>query len=95
MFYFIFCSLFFPWIKLCFWRKCNDCLFKIISKTLIAGWSSGTGLSGIISGGLNLLTQLLNGLSLKFLYLILTPVGPVYLFLFLWTFKLLKKIKML
>ena len=64
---------------------------RLFPKTLIAGWSSGTGLSGIISGGLNLLTQLLNGLSLKFLYLILTPVGPVYLFLFLWTFKLLKK----
>ena len=28
---------------------------------------------------------------LKFLYLILNPVGPIYLFLFLWTFKLLKK----
>ena len=66
---------------------------RLFPKTLIAGWSSGTGLSGIISGGLNLLTQLLNGLSLKFLYLILTPVGPVYLFLFLWTFKLLKKDK--
>ena len=64
---------------------------RLFPKTLIGGWSSGTGLSGIISGGLNLLTQLLNGLSLKFLYLILTPVGPVYLFLFLWTFKLLKK----
>ena len=64
---------------------------RLFPKTLIAGWSSGTGLSGIIGGGLNLLTQLLNGLSLKFLYLILTPVGPVYLFLFLWTFKLLKK----
>ena len=66
---------------------------RLFPKTLIAGWSSGTGVSGIISGGLNLLTQLLNGLSLKFLYLILTPVGPVYLFLFLWTFKLLKKDK--
>ncbi len=66
---------------------------RLFPKTLIGGWSSGTGLSGIISGGLNLLTQLLNGLSLKFLYLILTPVGAVYLFLFLWTFKLLKKDK--
>ena len=66
---------------------------RLFPKTLIAGWSSGTGVSGIISGGLNLLTQLLNGLSLKFLYLILTPVGPIYLFLFLWTFKLLKKDK--
>lgn len=64
---------------------------RLFPKTLIGGWSSGTGLSGIISGGLNLLTQLLNGLSLKFLYLILTPVGPVYLLLFLWTFKLLRK----
>ena len=66
---------------------------RLFPKTLIGGWSSGTGVSGIISGGLNLLTQLLNGLSLKFLYLILTPVGPIYLFLFLWTFKLLKKDK--
>jgi len=28
---------------------------------------------------------------LDILYLILTPVGPIYLFLFLWTYKLLKK----
>ena len=66
---------------------------RLFPKTLIAGWSSGTGLSGIISGGLNLLTQLIEGLSLKYLYLILTPVGPIYLFLFLWTFKLLNKNK--
>ena len=66
---------------------------RLFPKTLIGGWSSGTGLSGIISGGLNLLTQLIEGLSLKYLYLILTPVGPIYLFLFLWTFKLLNKNK--
>ena len=66
---------------------------RLFPKTLIGGWSSGTGVSGIISGGLNLLTQLLARFSLKYLYLILTPVGPVYLFLFLWTFKLLKKDK--
>lgn len=64
---------------------------RLFPKTLIAGWSSGTGLSGIIGGGLNLLTQLLNGLTLKFLYLILTPLGIVYVFLFLATFKLLIK----
>ena len=35
--------------------------------------------------------QLVSGLSLDFLYLILTPVGPLYLLLFFWTYKLLKK----
>ena len=64
---------------------------RLFPKILIGAWSSGTGVSAIISGGLNLLTQLLNGLPLKFLYLILIPVGFLYLFLFLWTFKLLKK----
>jgi len=64
---------------------------RLFPKTLIAGWSSGTGLSGIISGGLNLLSQLLNGLSLKFLYLILTPVGLLYLIFFMWTYRILKR----
>ena len=59
---------------------------RLFPKTLIAGWSSGTGLSGIISGGLNLLSQLLNGLSLKYLYLLLTPVGLLYLFFFIYFF---------
>ena len=63
---------------------------RLFPKTLIAGWSSGTGLSGLISGFLNLLTQLVSGLSLKFLYLILTPVGVLYLFLFIWTYRILK-----
>ena len=63
---------------------------RLFPKTLIAGWSSGTGLSGLISGFLNFLSQLLNGLSLKFLYLILTPVGLLYLFLFMWTYRILK-----
>ena len=43
---------------------------RLFPKTLIAGWSSGTGLSGLISGFLNFLSQLLDGLSLQFLYLI-------------------------
>jgi hypothetical protein len=64
---------------------------RLFPKTLIAGWTSGTGVSGCISGFLNLLTQLVGGLPLDILYLILTPVGPIYLFLFLWTYKLLKK----
>ena len=64
---------------------------RLFPKTLIAGWSSGTGLSGLISGGLNFLSQLINGLSLKFLYLILTPVGLLYLILFTWTYRILKK----
>ena len=64
---------------------------RLFPKTLIAGWTSGTGVSGCISGFLNFLTQLVSGLSLDFLYLILTPVGPIYLLLFFWTYKLLKK----
>jgi hypothetical protein len=64
---------------------------RLFPKTLIAGWSSGTGLSGIISGGLNLLSQLLNGLSLKYLYLLLTPVGLLYLIFFMWTYRILKR----
>ena len=64
---------------------------RLFPKTLIAGWTSGTGVSGCISGFLNFLTQLVSGLSLDFLYLILTPVGPLYLLLFFWTYKLLKK----
>ena len=63
---------------------------RLFPKTLIAGWSSGTGFSGLISGGLNLLSQLIDGLSLKFLYLILTPIGLLYLILFMWTFRILK-----
>ena len=63
---------------------------RLFPKTLIAGWSSGTGLSGLISGFLNFLSQYLNGLSLKFLYLILTPVGLLYLILFIWTYRILK-----
>ena len=63
---------------------------RLFPKTLIAGWSSGTGLSGLISGFLNFLSQLLDGLSLKFLYLILTPVGLLYLLFFIWTYRILK-----
>jgi len=63
---------------------------RLFPKTLIAGWSSGTGLSGLISGFLNFLSQLLDGLSLKFLYLILTPLGLVYLLLFVWTYRIYK-----
>jgi len=44
----------------------------------------------MISGGLNLLSQILDGLSLKFLYLILTPVGFLYLIFFVWTYRILK-----
>ena len=63
---------------------------RLFPKTLIAGWSSGTGLSGLISGSLNFLSQLIDGLSLKFLYLLLTPVGLLYLLLFIWTYRILK-----
>jgi hypothetical protein len=64
---------------------------RLFPKTLIAGWTSGTGVSGCISGFLNFLTQLVSGLSLDILYLILTPIGPLYLGIFFWTYKLLKK----
>ena len=64
---------------------------RLFPKTLIAGWTSGTGVSGCISGLLNFLTQIIGGLSLDVLYLTLTPVGPLYLGLFFWTYKLLKK----
>ena len=63
---------------------------RMFPKTLIAGWSSGTGLSGLISGCLNLTTQLVDGFSLKYLYLVLFPIGFVYLFLFICTFRILK-----
>ena len=59
---------------------------RLFPKTLIAGWSSGTGLSSIISGLLNFISQLNDGFSLKYLYLVLTPCGPLYLFIFLLTF---------
>ena len=64
---------------------------RLFPKTLIGGWSSGTGVSGCISGLLNFLTQLFGSFSLDILYLVLTPVGPLYLLLFFWTYKLLKK----
>ena len=63
---------------------------RLFPKTLIAGWSSGTGLSGLLSGSLNLMSQLIDGFSLKYLYLVLFPVGIVYLLLFMCTFRILK-----
>lgn len=63
---------------------------RLFPKTLIAGWSSGTGLSGLISGALNLTSQLIDGFSLKYLYLVLFPVGLLYLLLFIFTFRILK-----
>ena len=63
---------------------------RLFPKTLIAGWSSGTGLSGLISGALNLTSQLIDNFSLKYLYLFLAPLGFVYLFLFVCTFRILK-----
>ena len=71
---------------------------RLFPKTLIAGWSSGTGLSGVLSGILNFITQMIPGFSLKYLYLFLAPCGIVYVILFLCTFRILKaqerKIKM-
>jgi hypothetical protein len=67
---------------------------RLFPKTLIAGWTSGTGVSGCISGFLNLLTQLIGTLPLDILYLVLAPVGPIYFGLFYWTYKLLKNADM-
>jgi len=64
---------------------------RLFPKTLIAGWSSGTGISGIISALLNLSSQMSDGFSLKYLYLILFPVGIIYLVLFMLTFRILKE----
>ena len=63
---------------------------RLFPKTLLAGWSSGTGLSGLVSGSLNFVSQLIDGFSLEYLYLILVPVGFVYLLLFICTFRILK-----
>lgn len=61
---------------------------RLYPKTLIGGWSCGTGVSGIIGALLNFLSQLNKGFSLKYLYLILIPVGPLYLFFFKLTFRI-------
>ena len=61
---------------------------RLYPKTLIGGWSSGTGVSGIIGGLLNFLSQLNDDFSLKYLYLILTPIGILYAFLFELTVKI-------
>ena len=77
---------FFIRIKLCFWRICYNCIFKIfkfISKNFNRGWSCGTRVSGIIGSLLNFLSQLNKGFSLKYLYLILIPVRPLCLFLWI------------
>jgi len=62
---------------------------RLFPKTLLGGWSSGTGLSGIIGGTLNFLSQLTGGLSLTFLYILLSPIGFLYLYLFKLTFEIL------
>ncbi len=61
---------------------------RLYPKILIAGWSSGTGVSGIVGGLLNFLSQLNDNFSLKYLYLILTPIGPLYIYLFELTIKI-------
>ena len=61
---------------------------RLYPKTLLGGWSSGTGVSGIIGGLLNFLSQLNDNFSLKYLYLILTPIGFLYAFLFELTVKI-------
>jgi hypothetical protein len=61
---------------------------RLYPKSLIAGWASGTGLSGIFGSLLNFLSQLIENFTLKYLYLILIPVGPIYIFLFELTFRI-------
>ena len=63
---------------------------RFFPKTLIAGWSSGTGLSGIFGASLNYITQLKGRFSLKYLYLILSISGPLSLFMFMLSFRILK-----
>ena len=63
---------------------------RLFPRTLIAGFFIGTGLSGLLSGSLNLMSQLIDGFSLKYLYLVLFAVGIIYL-LFMCTFRILKE----
>ena len=63
---------------------------RLFPKTLIAGWSSGTGLSGLISGLLNFASQTIDGFSYKYLYLFLSPIGIIYVIFFMCTFRILK-----
>ena len=64
---------------------------RLFDKTLIAFLDKWNSCKCMYKRVFNLLTQLLNGLSLDILYLIMTPIGPIYLFLYFWTTKLLKK----
>lgn len=58
--------------------------------TLIAGFSSGTGLSGLFSASLNFASQLVS-IKYKWFYLVLAPTGFIYLGLFYWSYKLYLK----
>ena len=50
---------------------------RLYPKILIAGWSSGTGVSGIVGGLLNFLSQLNDNFSLKYLSHISIMSGPL------------------
>ena len=63
---------------------------RYFPKTLISGWSSGTGISGLLGGTLNLVSQL-SSFSLKYIYLVLIILGPLYLFLFRLSFHMLAR----
>ena len=63
---------------------------RVFPDTLIAGWSSGTGFSGMTGGSLNFASQMIDGLTLKLLYLFLSVLGPIYLILFTFTYRILK-----
>lgn len=62
---------------------------RYFPKTLISGWSSGTGISGLLGGTLNFVSQLSSVSALQYIYLALSVLGPIYLFLFRLTFKIL------
>ena len=60
-------------------------------KNLVGGFSSGTGLSGLFSASLNFLSQFFDSLKPTKLYGFLSPLGPIYLFLFILTEKIYNK----
>ena len=66
---------------------------RIFPKNYISGWSSGTGLSGIVGASLSLFFKLIDKeFDLKYLYLIISPITALFFFAFYTTYKIKKKI---
>ena len=61
-------------------------------KKLVGGFSSGTGLSGLISASLNLSTQLIKDFKIKNLYLYLSAIGILYFYFFYLTEKVYEEV---